>query len=708
MEKLLRRFLQHNKLTQCYLFCFLIEFALAISCFFIFKNIYFCIISIIPIVLILFLILNNKIIEEIQIKCARRLSKFDILQKCFLACIFIFAPITIVKHILNNNDFGYVVLIPIFFVFATIETIKQNNNYKKEGKELFGNDYKNKFNTNIEVLKSIIIPLIYPYYVIAILLLVLFAYPLTRKIIEIFITSQLDQKIYINEINNWGEFGDYIGGVFGILLTLFTFAITLYMLYSQQKQIKMAREEFRQQQFETTTFANLLKEIKEHINKIGKDNEVTKQFYQLLQMIFREIHEYSNNKITIKKNIDMLKTYLSKDILIKIFRDKNIPNDSKKDNDDLFVNIRNIINKYALFQNLNLSCNQSDNNCYKKYKISAFENNIELMTYRISLEPNAEELDKDEYVEHSNVAVRQAVAANPNTLEKTLNFLSIDNSKEVRQKVASNKKSTEKILKILANDKEYSVRLSVATNKNLPNELMIKLAEDENIEVRKGIIQRSDCPTGIKIKILKKSNYDDNCCKVVIRDDKTPVTILNKILDKYTIMYIREVMQHEQANKETFEKIIDILDKNLISNKTHNEHPSERIHYQECVDDLLNLLKIEKLYQYENIVKRSIQLYIDHCKRYQDICKMRIIKPTYLHDKTPKNQEDFTLKIILEYVDNRNKSVDDDMFNNIQNFISSRNDKLKNKKEIKEKINNIEENKLNKKQKDALIEALSL
>lgn len=630
MEKLLRRFLQHNKLTQCYLFCFLIEFALAISCFFIFKNIYFCIISIIPIVLILFLILNNKIIEEIQIKCARRLSKFDILQKCFLACIFIFAPITIVKHILNNNDFGYVVLIPIFFVFATIETIKQNNNYKKEGKELFGNDYKNKFNTNIEVLKSIIIPLIYPYYVIAILLLVLFAYPLTRKIIEIFITSQLDQKIYINEINNWGEFGDYIGGVFGTLLTLFTFTITLYMLYSQQKQIKMAREEFRQQQFETTTFANLLKEIKEHINKIGKDNEVTKQFYQLLQMIFREIHEYSNNKITIKKNIDMLKTYLSKDILIKIFRDKNIPNDSKEDNDDLFVNIRNIINKYALFQNLNLSCDQSDNDCYKKYKISAFENNIELMTYRISLETNAEELDKDEYVENPNVLVRQAVAANPNTHEKTLTFLSIDKSKEVRQAVASNPNTPKNILTQLAtNDLSDEVRICALGNNNIDKQLLERELKDKYYEIDEHNIEKM-----AKIIFNNSQIYNDN-------------TKFNKYMMKI-ISYLEKKYDNEEYDlrNEKKEKIFEYFEKKL-----NNSIFKNIIHLS--VDNILNYIcphtcyliiknktiKDKIIYLYDNNIwemMNNIINEIDNQKNIKEQYKLQITSVFKQHEEKLK------------------------------------------------------------------------
>ena len=169
-------------------------------------------------------------IEKIRIKCVRKFSKLDTLKICFLVCMFIFVPITIVKHILNNNDFGYVVLIPIFFLFATIETIKQNNNYKKEGKELFGNTYENKFNSNIEALKSIIISAFTPFIILVTFFFIFWIISQTTEII----TPKFDQVANQNKIENWGEFGDYIGGVFGTILTFLTFAITLLMLSSQQ------------------------------------------------------------------------------------------------------------------------------------------------------------------------------------------------------------------------------------------------------------------------------------------------------------------------------------------------------------------------------------------------------------------------------------------------------------------------------------------
>lgn len=637
MEKLLRRFLQHNKLTQCYLFCFLIEFALAISCGFYFQEYHFFIISIISIGL--FLILNNTTMEEIQIKCARRFSKFNILQKCFLGCLAFFGIKIIIDHP-NFDIFWFTAFIVTIFSILIFDMLKQNYNDKKEDKKLFGNDYKNKFNNNIKVLKSIIILMFDStfYHIIAIVLYSLVLFLLTRTIIDTVIEPKLAPEIDISNINSWENFGDYIGGVFGTIFTFLTFAITLLMIYYQQKQIKIAREEFRQQQFETIIFANLSKEIKEHINKIGKDNEVTKQFYQLLQMTFREIceysireiHEYSNNKIIIKKHVDILKIYLSNDILIKIFRDTNIPNDSKEDNDDLFVNIRNIINKYALFQNLNLSDNQSDNDCYRKYKISAFENNIELMTYRISLETNAEELDKDEYVEHSNVAVRQAVAANSNTHEKTLTFLSIDKSKEVRQVVASNPNTPENILTQLAtNDLSDEVRICALGNSNIDKKLLERELKDKYYEINEHNIEK------MAYIIFNNSQLYNN-------DEK-----FNKYMMQI-ISYLEKKYDNEEYDlrNEKKEKIFEYFEKKL-----NNSIFKNIIHLS--VDNILNYIcphtcyliiknktiKDKIIYLYDNNIwemMNNIINEIDNQKNIKEQYKLQITSVFKQHEEKLK------------------------------------------------------------------------
>ncbi|MBQ9258765.1 MAG: hypothetical protein IJ187_02780 [Neisseriaceae bacterium] len=534
-------------------------------------------------------------IKEICIKSVRRFSKLDTLTICFLICLGVFVY-KIIIDMPNFNIFWFIAFIVIIFAILIFDMLKQNNNNKKEDKKLFGNDYENKFHTNIEALKSMIVPLIDTYCKIAIVLFVLLAFPITTGVIKIFITSQLDQEIYVKGINDWGSLGDYIGGVFGTIFTFLTFVITLYMLSSQQKQIKMAREEFRQQQFETTTFANKLNDIKEHISKIEKDNKVTKQFYQLLQMTFKEIQEYSNDKIIIKKHADMLKMSLTDDILIKIFQDKNIPNDSKKDNDDLFVNIRNIINKYALFRNLKLSCNQYDNDCYKKYKISAFENNIELMTYRISLETNAEELDKDEYVENLNVLVRQAVAANPNIYEKTLTFLSIDKSKEVRQAVASNLNTPKNILTQLAtNDLSDEVRICALGNSNIDKKLLERELKDKYYEIDEHNIEKM-----AKIIFNNSQIYNDNT-----KFNKYMMKIISYLEKKYdNEEYDLRNDKKEKIFKYFEKELNDNIYKNIISLSIDNILNYKCPHT--CYLIIQNNNIINKIYSYDNNIWQII------------------------------------------------------------------------------------------------------
>ncbi|MBR7002310.1 MAG: hypothetical protein IKI11_06605, partial [Neisseriaceae bacterium] len=404
-------------------------------------------------------------------KLLRRFLQFDTLTQCFLICaliiIFIVFP---VAFILNKASLLNVSIIIVVLIFAIPATIKQNNDDKKEERDLFGNDYENKFNNNIELLKSIIIPLIAPtvifIFFISVLLLI---YKIFNSILPMY-----KQAVGENKIEIWGNFGSYIGGIYGTLITLLTFAVTLSMLYYQKKQINNTREEFKQKQFETTTFTNLLKEIKEQIKIMEKDEKINKQFYQLLQMIFREIHEYSNkDKVIRKKYVDMLKACIT-DSLVKIFRDTNIPTTENKDNTNIYVNIRNIINKYALFQDLELTIDKSDNVYYKKYQISAFTGNNELMPYRVSLETNTKELDN--YANHANVSIRQAVASNSNTNDKTLKFLSEDDDTQVRQAVASNPKTPKNILTQLAtNDLSDEVRFYALGNSNIS----VQLLEDE-------------------------------------------------------------------------------------------------------------------------------------------------------------------------------------------------------------------------------------
>lgn len=235
-----------------------------------------------------------------------------------------------------------------------------------------------------------------------------------------------------NDISVFAHLGDYMGGTVGTILTFFAFIATLVMLYQQQKQINTTENSIKQQQFEKTFF-NLSEKLKECAN-----NKNMHQFYVLLKIIFREIYQNLNgNKIYTQKYIDILKTYLTNDILTKILDDELFKQNYYK-TDTLHFNIKNIIEKYSLFQYLEIELIMAPGNqpAYNKrkilrFKISAYEKNHKIMPIRISLEENPDELK--EYSKHSDKKVRQAVAENKNTPIEILEQLSEDREEEVRQ-----------------------------------------------------------------------------------------------------------------------------------------------------------------------------------------------------------------------------------------------------------------------------------
>lgn len=152
----------------------------------------------------------------------------------------------------------------------------------------------------------------------------------------------------------------------------------------------------------------------------------------------------------IQRYADILKTYLHNDILEKMICEENMKYEyHKNDSNNLYFNIKNIIEDYSLFQYLKLDFNahstlnnglniitKLSNDEINKgkiliFKISAFYGNKDILPIRISLERNSNELKK--YSRDTEKIVRQAVAKNPNTPQKTLVLLSKDIEEEVRQ-----------------------------------------------------------------------------------------------------------------------------------------------------------------------------------------------------------------------------------------------------------------------------------
>ena len=178
------------------------------------------------------------------------------------------------------------------------------------------------------------------------------------------------------------------------------------------------------------------------------------QFYMLLKIIFIEMYQYaSSDKIIVQKYANILKTYFDNDILTKmlcVF--EMIEERHQNNNHNLYFNIKNIIEEHSLFQYLDLNLTIPDNRQTAlnkqrilRFRIPAFEGNMDILPIRIALEKNPNELKKYciEHYTQSEKEVRQAIAQNPNTPWEILERLSQDNEKEVAQAARDNLKKQE-------------------------------------------------------------------------------------------------------------------------------------------------------------------------------------------------------------------------------------------------------------------------
>ncbi|MBP3221882.1 MAG: hypothetical protein J6M43_07590 [Neisseriaceae bacterium] len=227
----------------------------------------------------------------------------------------------------------------MFYVITFIPfiAIKQILLEKKEEKQKFNILYKLN-NKKVKSNKFIIILILFVFLIFALLIY-------TNKYYYFIIPDTP------NSFGDLSEYGNYIGGIFGTLLTALMLSATLLMINQQEQQIEISKKEFQQQQFENTLHT-LLKEL----NICKLDNELT-QFYLSLRLIYQQFEEYKKNHhiddrdFILQKHNYIIKSNFDKHTLYRIFTDKRVQN-SKYDDYTLFSNIKKIIEEYRLFENI--------------------------------------------------------------------------------------------------------------------------------------------------------------------------------------------------------------------------------------------------------------------------------------------------------------------------------------------------------------------
>ena len=229
----------------------------------------------------------------------------------------------------------------------------------------------------------------------------------------------------------WGTFGDYIGGIVGTVIAFSVFLATLKIIQLQKEAMDLQKQELEetrkelkkssnaqelqaillQQQYFDNTFFYWLERLKEQVDLSDEKIKLTGcggifstenigiKLYPILNRIYNNLNKYKLDDESKKEYSNIIRSYLTEKVLKFIFEDCN-------------EDIKHIVEQYALFKNLeytyceNCESKKKDGErsyeeCFRYYKISAFEGNKGLMSYRISLEKNPEELTV--YTEHSDI-----------------------------------------------------------------------------------------------------------------------------------------------------------------------------------------------------------------------------------------------------------------------------------------------------------------
>lgn len=191
-----------------------------------------------------------------------------------------------------------------------------------------------------------------------------------------------------NTVESLGQFGDYIGGVVGTIVATIICCTAFLTLWQQREYNRISQKEVNQTQFENRLL-QLLQDLKNNI-----DNQDKTQFYLLLRLIYYKIYSYAdmnreNKEYIIETSNITVISYLGYKMLYEMFYNKDILCPEEK----LYENIKNIIEKNGLFENLH----HIDENFIEFYDKSAYgENENILSIYQESKRMDIQSKSKDE------------------------------------------------------------------------------------------------------------------------------------------------------------------------------------------------------------------------------------------------------------------------------------------------------------------------
>ena len=118
-------------------------------------------------------------------------------------------------------------------------------------------------------------------------------------------------------------------------------------------------------------------------------------------------------------------------------------------------------------------------------------------------------------------------AKHPNTAEKTLLDLSVDEDWRTRQSVAQNPSSSASVLEKMLEDTDHDVRTAIAAHQNTVNSMFEALARDPHGEVRRALLQRDDVTEEAIVSLL--CDEEDDLCATARNHPRAPQAMLEII-----------------------------------------------------------------------------------------------------------------------------------------------------------------------------------
>lgn len=172
------------------------------------------------------------------------------------------------------------------------------------------------------------------------------------------------------------------------------------------------------------------------------------------------------------------------------------------------------------------------------------------------------------------ILIREGVARNQSTSQKTLFRLASDLDPRIRQAVANNKITSGEILEQLAIDKNSEIRFDVAKNINTPEHILELLETNEERSIRKNILENPSTPISVLEKLANDSN--NAVCMAVAEHPKATAEILEKLANHYDCLVKENVAFHPNTPIYCLEKLAQDSEDNVRLAVAQNQNLPEK------------------------------------------------------------------------------------------------------------------------------------